>query len=55
MNAPRMILKIHGIGGSELGQPRAIVNVGGLITSRLFTLLALPSFYAWPGKPKEGN
>lgn len=23
----------------------------GLLTSTLFTLLALPSFYAWVGKP----
>jgi Cu/Ag efflux pump CusA len=25
--------------------------VGGLVTSTLFTLLALPSFYAWVGRP----
>lgn len=42
-----------GIGGSELERPLAIVMVGGLITSTFFTLLALPSFYAWVGKPKE--
>lgn len=41
-----------GIGGSELERPLAIVMVGGLITSTLFTLLALPSFYAWVGQPK---
>jgi len=41
-----------GIGGSELERPLAIVMVGGLITSTLFTLLALPSFYAWVGRPK---
>ncbi len=40
------------IGGSELERPLAIVMVGGLITNTLFTLLALPSFYAWVGKPK---
>ncbi len=44
-----------GIGGSELERPLAIVMVGGLITSTLFTLLALPSFYAWVGAPKEAN
>ena len=44
---------LFGIGGSELERPLAIVMVGGLITSTLFTLLALPSFYAWVGKPKE--
>ncbi|BDU70294.1 cation efflux system protein [Geothrix oryzae] len=41
-----------GLGGSELERPLAIVMVGGLITSTLFTLLALPSFYAWVGRPK---
>ena len=46
---------LFGIGGSELERPLAIVMVGGLITSTLFTLLALPSFYAWIGKPKESN
>jgi len=44
-----------GIGGSELERPLAIVMVGGLVTSTLFTLLALPSFYAWVGKPKEAQ
>lgn len=44
---------LFGIGGSELERPLAIVMVGGLITSTLFTLLALPSFYAWVGKPKS--
>jgi cobalt-zinc-cadmium resistance protein CzcA len=42
-----------GIGGSELERPLAIVLVGGLITSTLFTLLALPSFYAWVGRPRD--
>jgi cobalt-zinc-cadmium resistance protein CzcA len=41
-----------GIGGSELERPLAIVMVGGLVTSTLFTLLALPSFYAWVGAPR---
>ena len=44
---------LFGFGGSELERPLAIAMVGGLITSTLFTLLALPSFYAWVGKPKE--
>jgi len=39
-----------GFGGSELERPLAIAMVGGLITSTLFTLLALPSFYAWVGE-----
>jgi cobalt-zinc-cadmium resistance protein CzcA len=35
-----------GFGGSELERPLAIVMVGGLVTSTLFTLLVLPSVYA---------
>ena len=46
---------LFGFGGSELERPLAIVMVGGLITSTLFTLLALPSFYAWVGRPKEAT
>jgi len=38
---------LFGFGGSELERPLAVAMVGGLITSTLFTLLALPSFYAW--------
>ncbi len=41
-----------GFGGSELERPLAVAMVGGLVTSTLFTLLALPSFYAWVGRPK---
>lgn len=41
-----------GIGGSELERPLAVVMVGGLVTSTLFTLLALPSFYAWVARPR---
>jgi len=39
-----------GIVGSELERPLAIVMVGGLVTSTLYTLLALPSVYAWIGR-----
>lgn len=46
---------LFGFGGSELERPLAIAMVGGLVTSTLFTLLALPSFYAWVCKPKEGK
>jgi cobalt-zinc-cadmium resistance protein CzcA len=47
---------LFGFGGSELERPLAIAMVGGLVTSTLFTLLALPSFYAWVGRPKlEGG
>lgn len=41
---------LFGFGGSELERPLAVAMVGGLITSTLFTLLALPSFYAWVGR-----
>lgn len=43
---------LFGLGGSELERPLAIAMVGGLVTSTLFTLVALPSFYAWIGKPR---
>ena len=46
---------LFGFGGSELERPLAIAMVGGLITSTLFTLLALPSFYAWVGGEAEGS
>ncbi len=41
---------LFGIGGSELERPLAIVMVGGLVTSTLYTLIALPSLYAWVGR-----
>ena len=45
--------------GGELERPLAIVMIGGLVTSTLFTLLALPTFYSlvhglqarWRGQP----
>lgn len=43
---------LFGFGGSELERPLAVAMVGGLVTSTLFTLLALPSFYAWVARPK---
>jgi cobalt-zinc-cadmium resistance protein CzcA len=33
------------LGRGEEGRPLAIVMIGGLVTSTLFTLLALPTFY----------
>lgn len=39
---PLLVLNLH---GAEIERPLAIVMVGGLITSTLFTLLALPTFY----------
>ncbi len=44
---------LFGFGGSELERPLAIAMVGGLVTSTLFTLLALPSFYAWVGGSRQ--
>ena len=39
---PLLVLRLH---GTELERPLAIVMIGGLVTSTLFTLLALPTFY----------
>lgn len=39
---PLLVLRMH---GTEIERPLAIVMVGGLVTSTLFTLLALPTFY----------
>ena len=36
------MLHLH---GTEIERPLAIVMIGGLVTSTLFTLLALPTFY----------
>ncbi|MCI0586041.1 MAG: efflux RND transporter permease subunit [Planctomycetes bacterium] len=33
--------------GTEIERPLAIVMIGGLVTSTMFTLLALPTFYAF--------
>jgi len=39
---PFLVLRLH---GTEIERPLAIVMIGGLVTSTLFTLLALPTFY----------
>jgi cobalt-zinc-cadmium resistance protein CzcA len=39
---PLLALRLH---GTEIERPLAIVMIGGLVTSTVFTLLALPSFY----------
>ena len=39
---PLLVLRLH---GTEIERPLAIVMIGGLTTSTLFTLLALPTFY----------
>lgn len=40
---PLLVLPLHGV---EIERPLAIVMIGGLVTSSLFTLLALPTFYS---------
>jgi cobalt-zinc-cadmium resistance protein CzcA len=42
---------LFGFGGSELERPLAIVMIGGLVTSTLFTLFVLPSVYARFARP----
>jgi cobalt-zinc-cadmium resistance protein CzcA len=44
-----------GFGGSELERPLAVVLVGGLVTSTLFTLLVLPAVYRRFGSPVAGT
>lgn len=41
---PLLLLRLH---GTEIERPLAVVMVGGLVTSTLFTLLALPSVYIY--------
>ena len=41
---PLLVLDLH---GTEIERPLAIVMIGGLLTSTLFTLLALPTFYSF--------
>ena len=41
---PLLVLRMH---GTEIERPLAIVMIGGLVTSTLFTLLALPTFYVF--------
>jgi cobalt-zinc-cadmium resistance protein CzcA len=47
---PLLVLNLH---GSEIERPLAVVMVGGLVTSTLFTLLALPIFYQWVHQTQE--
>jgi heavy metal efflux system protein len=39
---PLLVLRLH---GTESEKPLAVVMIGGLMTSTVFTLLALPTFY----------
>ncbi len=51
---PLLALRLH---GTEIERPLAVVMVGGLATSTLFTLLVLPSFYlrahSWLTRTRE--
>jgi cobalt-zinc-cadmium resistance protein CzcA len=40
---PFIVLRLH---GTEIERPLAVVMVGGLVTSTIFTLIALPAAYA---------
>ena len=41
---PLLVLRLH---GTDVERPLAVVMVGGLVTSTLFTLLALLTFYSF--------
>jgi cobalt-zinc-cadmium resistance protein CzcA len=41
---PLLVFRMH---GTEIERPLAVVMIGGLVTSTLFTLLALPTFYVF--------
>jgi cobalt-zinc-cadmium resistance protein CzcA len=47
---PLLVLDLH---GTEIERPLAVVMTGGLLTSTLFTLLALPTFYQWVHQIQE--
>jgi cobalt-zinc-cadmium resistance protein CzcA len=47
---PLLVFPFH---GTEIERPLAIVMIGGLVTSTLFTLLALPAFYLFVHQTRE--
>jgi cobalt-zinc-cadmium resistance protein CzcA len=47
---PLLVLPLH---GTEIERPLAVVMVGGLLTSTVFTLLALPTFYVFVHEWRE--
>ncbi|HEY8232088.1 MAG TPA: efflux RND transporter permease subunit, partial [Vicinamibacteria bacterium] len=47
---PLLVFPFH---GTEIERPLAVVMVGGLLTSTLFTLLALPTFYLFVHQLQE--
>jgi cobalt-zinc-cadmium resistance protein CzcA len=49
---PLLVLRLH---GTEIERPLAVVMIGGLLTSTLFTLLVLPAVSVWiEGRPGWG-
>ncbi len=49
---PMLVLRLH---GTEIERPLAVVMIGGLVTSTLFTLLALPAFYTLAHRLSQGR
>jgi cobalt-zinc-cadmium resistance protein CzcA len=47
---PMLVLRLD---GTEIERPLAIVMIGGLVTSTLFTLFALPGFYSLANELSE--
>lgn len=47
---PLIVFPFH---GTEVERPLAVVMVGGLVTSTVFTLLVLPTLYAWVRREKR--
>jgi cobalt-zinc-cadmium resistance protein CzcA len=43
---------LFGFAGSELERPLAVVMIGGLVTSTLFTLFVLPCVYSRFARPR---
>ena len=49
---PMLVLRLH---GTEIERPLAIVMIGGLVTSTLFTLLVLPALYVMVKRVSPGR
>jgi cobalt-zinc-cadmium resistance protein CzcA len=49
---PLLVLRLH---GTEIERPLAIVMIGGLVTSTLFTLLVLPALYLMVKRVPSGR
>ncbi len=49
---PMLVFRLE---GTEIERPLAIVVIGGLVSSTLFTLLALPAFYALRAGPQPSS